>query len=105
MLLILGIIQLVDFETAVIFRVGTSILYAVSSYALLRNMRLSREVALVLLLLVIIAALFQLVWSVFGVSVRPVPARIYVSLLVSLVVLAVTLPSLVWLWRKPARSV
>ena len=78
---------------------GKSVL--AGAVALARNGRYSRNIALVLVLLVTASALLQLFVSALGVATPPVPLRDYVSLAIATVVLVSAVPALVWLWRHP----
>ena len=99
-----SIMQAMNVESSYTERVSGALVYLASAFALARNWRYSQNIALVLILLITIAALIQLFFSALGVASPPVPRRSYVSLVIAIVVLVLTIPALVWLWRHPHKG-
>ena len=101
----IGIIQLINTDEIVLTRIVIFLAYAATSFALLRAIRFSRQIALVMVFLVVPLAIAQLAFSALGTTVAPVPPRVYASFTIAAVVLATATPALVWLWRNQRRDV
>jgi len=100
-----SVLQAMNVEISILERAASALVYFAGAVALARNWRHSRNFALVLVFLIVIAAISQLLFAVLGVTTPPVPLRDYAALTIAVVILALAVPALVWLWRHPHKAV
>jgi hypothetical protein len=94
-----AVLQCFEPAMSVTVRVATAAAYLLSAIALLRDWPQSRNMALVLIVILVLSTTLQIAISLLHL-VPPSNATVhYASLALCVVLLAVALPGLMWLWR------